>query len=45
MTREAVRARIHEIGIVPAVRVSSADDAVFAAETVADSGIPIVEVN
>jgi len=44
MTREQVRARIHEIGIIPAVRLSSADDALFAAETVCESGIPIVEV-
>jgi 2-dehydro-3-deoxyphosphogluconate aldolase/(4S)-4-hydroxy-2-oxoglutarate aldolase len=44
MTREEVRARIQEIGIIPAVRVSSSDDAMFAAETVAESGIPIVEV-
>jgi 2-dehydro-3-deoxyphosphogluconate aldolase/(4S)-4-hydroxy-2-oxoglutarate aldolase len=44
MTREEVRARILEIGIIPAVRLSSADDALFAAETVGESGIPIVEV-
>jgi len=44
MTREEVRNRISEIGIIPAVRVSSEEDALFAAETVADAGIPIVEV-
>jgi len=44
VTREEVRARIQEIGIIPAVRLSSADDALFAAETVCESGIPIVEV-
>jgi 2-dehydro-3-deoxyphosphogluconate aldolase/(4S)-4-hydroxy-2-oxoglutarate aldolase len=44
MTREEVRARIVEIGIIPAIRVSSAEDAVFAAEAVSDSAIPIVEV-
>jgi 2-dehydro-3-deoxyphosphogluconate aldolase/(4S)-4-hydroxy-2-oxoglutarate aldolase len=44
MTKEEVRARIQEIGIIPAVRLSSADDALFAAETVCESGIPIVEV-
>jgi 2-dehydro-3-deoxyphosphogluconate aldolase/(4S)-4-hydroxy-2-oxoglutarate aldolase len=36
--------RIEEIGIVPAIRVDSADDALFAAEAVATGGIPIVEV-
>lgn len=44
MNRQQVRERIEEIGIIPAIRVSSAADAVFAAETVAHSGIPIVEV-
>ena len=44
MNREQVRARIEEIGIIPAVRVSSADDAFFAAEEVAKAGIPIVEI-
>jgi len=36
--------RIREVGIVPAVRTSSTDDARFAAEAVAKSGIPIVEI-
>jgi 2-dehydro-3-deoxyphosphogluconate aldolase/(4S)-4-hydroxy-2-oxoglutarate aldolase len=44
MTKQEVRARIEEIGIVPAVRVSSAEDARFAAEAVASGGIPIVEI-
>src|SRR5579871_6625208 len=44
MTREQIRARIREIGIIPAIRVSSAPDALFAAESVSESGIPIVEV-
>lgn len=44
MTREEVRARIEEIGIIPAIRVSAPEDALFAAESVAASGIPIVEV-
>ena len=44
MTRAEVRARIEEIGILPAIRVSSSDEAVFAAETVFDSGIPIAEI-
>lgn len=44
MTREEVRARIETIGIIPAIRVSSAEDALLAAEAVASGGIPIVEV-
>ncbi len=44
MTRDQVRSRIQEIGIIPAIRVSSAEDALFAAETISDSGIPIVEL-
>jgi 2-dehydro-3-deoxyphosphogluconate aldolase/(4S)-4-hydroxy-2-oxoglutarate aldolase len=44
MTKDEVRARIEEIGIIPAIRVSSADDALFAAESVAHAGIPVVEV-
>jgi 2-dehydro-3-deoxyphosphogluconate aldolase/(4S)-4-hydroxy-2-oxoglutarate aldolase len=44
MIREEVRERIREIGIVPAIRVSTAEDAYFAAEAVTLGGIPIVEV-
>ncbi len=44
MKREAVRGWIEDIGVIPAVRVSSAEDALFAAEAVAGGGIPIVEV-
>jgi 2-dehydro-3-deoxyphosphogluconate aldolase/(4S)-4-hydroxy-2-oxoglutarate aldolase len=44
VTREEVRARIEEIGIVPAIRVSSAEDARFAAEEVFRGGIPVVEI-
>ena len=44
MTRAEARARIEEIGIIPALRVHSSADALFAAEAVARSGIPIVEV-
>jgi 2-dehydro-3-deoxyphosphogluconate aldolase/(4S)-4-hydroxy-2-oxoglutarate aldolase len=44
MNREEVRARIEEIGIIPAIRVSSTQDALFAAESVASGGIPIVEL-
>jgi 2-dehydro-3-deoxyphosphogluconate aldolase/(4S)-4-hydroxy-2-oxoglutarate aldolase len=44
LTKEAIRSRIEEIGIVPSVRLSSSEDALFAAEAVCSSGIPIVEV-
>jgi 2-dehydro-3-deoxyphosphogluconate aldolase/(4S)-4-hydroxy-2-oxoglutarate aldolase len=44
MNKESVRARIHESGIIPSVRLSSAEDARFAAETVSHAGIPIVEI-
>jgi 2-keto-3-deoxy-6-phosphogluconate aldolase len=44
MTREQIRARILEIAIIPAIRVSSPQDALFAAEAVCKHGIPIVEV-
>ena len=44
MNRDEVRARILQIGVVPAVRVSSEHVARFAAEAVAAGGIPIVEI-
>jgi 2-dehydro-3-deoxyphosphogluconate aldolase / (4S)-4-hydroxy-2-oxoglutarate aldolase len=44
MNKEEVRAKIQDIGIVPAVRTSSAEEARFAAEAVAKAGIPIVEI-
>jgi 2-dehydro-3-deoxyphosphogluconate aldolase/(4S)-4-hydroxy-2-oxoglutarate aldolase len=44
MTKETVCARIEQVGIIPAIRLSSAEDALFAAEAVASCGIPIVEV-
>ena len=44
MNREEVRARIEEIGVIPAVRFRSAEDARFATEAVAHGGIPIVEI-
>ncbi len=44
MTKAEVRARIEEIGIIPAVRLYSAEDALFAAEAVLEGAIPIVEV-
>jgi 2-dehydro-3-deoxyphosphogluconate aldolase/(4S)-4-hydroxy-2-oxoglutarate aldolase len=44
MKKEEVRARIEEIGIIPSVRLSSAEDALFATEAVSRAGIPIVEI-
>jgi 2-dehydro-3-deoxyphosphogluconate aldolase/(4S)-4-hydroxy-2-oxoglutarate aldolase len=44
MNKQEVRARIEEIGIIPALRVHSAEDALLAADAVASGGIPIVEV-
>ena len=44
MEKNEVCAKIEEIGIVPAVRTSSPEDALFAAEVVARGGIPIVEI-
>jgi 2-dehydro-3-deoxyphosphogluconate aldolase/(4S)-4-hydroxy-2-oxoglutarate aldolase len=45
MNRQEVRRRIEETGIIPSVRVSSVEDAFFAADAVARGGIPIVEVH
>jgi 2-dehydro-3-deoxyphosphogluconate aldolase/(4S)-4-hydroxy-2-oxoglutarate aldolase len=44
LNKQEVRSRIEEVGIIPAVRVSSTEDALFAAEAVSRGGIPIVEV-
>lgn len=44
MNREEVRNRIQALGVIPSIRVSTTDDALFAAEAVARGGIPIIEV-
>jgi len=50
MTKDGGRAKdevcqlIREVGVIPAIRVSSAEDAHFAAETITRAGIPIVEI-
>lgn len=44
MNRQALRKRIEEVGLVPVIRTSSAEDARFAIEEVAKAGIPIIEV-
>jgi 2-dehydro-3-deoxyphosphogluconate aldolase / (4S)-4-hydroxy-2-oxoglutarate aldolase len=44
MNHQDVRAKILEVGVIPAVRVSTPEDAWFAAEAVSKGGIPIVEL-
>jgi 2-dehydro-3-deoxyphosphogluconate aldolase / (4S)-4-hydroxy-2-oxoglutarate aldolase len=44
MTKEEVCARIVSIGILPGIRVSTADDALFAAHQMVKWGIPVVEL-
>jgi 2-dehydro-3-deoxyphosphogluconate aldolase/(4S)-4-hydroxy-2-oxoglutarate aldolase len=44
MNKDEVCALIRKIGVIPAIRVSSGDDAHFAAEAVTHGGIPIVEI-
>jgi 2-dehydro-3-deoxyphosphogluconate aldolase/(4S)-4-hydroxy-2-oxoglutarate aldolase len=42
--KHEVRGWIEETGIIAAVRVYSVEDALFAAETLAQAGIPVVEI-
>jgi len=44
LNKQDVRRRIEEVGIIPSIRVSTTEDALFAAEAVAGGGIPIIEV-
>jgi 2-dehydro-3-deoxyphosphogluconate aldolase / (4S)-4-hydroxy-2-oxoglutarate aldolase len=44
MKKHEVRALIEQVGIVPVIRAASPQDARFAAEAVAQGGIPIVEI-
>jgi 2-dehydro-3-deoxyphosphogluconate aldolase/(4S)-4-hydroxy-2-oxoglutarate aldolase len=44
MKRSEVADVIRDVGIIPAIRVATADDAHFAVEAVASGGIPIVEL-
>lgn len=44
MNREHIRARIEEVGIIPGVRVSNPEYARYAAETLYNARIPIVEI-
>jgi 2-dehydro-3-deoxyphosphogluconate aldolase/(4S)-4-hydroxy-2-oxoglutarate aldolase len=44
MTREEARTRIEEIGLFPGIRVNSSDQALYCAEILYASGIPIAEI-
>jgi 2-dehydro-3-deoxyphosphogluconate aldolase/(4S)-4-hydroxy-2-oxoglutarate aldolase len=44
MNRKLVRAQILDTGIIASVRVPSPEDARYAAETVCEGGIPVVEI-
>ena len=44
MKREEVKNRIAEIGILPGIRLQREDDALYAAETVYNGGITVVEI-
>jgi 2-dehydro-3-deoxyphosphogluconate aldolase / (4S)-4-hydroxy-2-oxoglutarate aldolase len=44
MTKQEVRAWIEEIGIIAAVRERSMDNALYAGDVIARSGIPVVEI-
>ncbi len=44
MKKEEVLAKIHQVGIIPAIRTSSAEDGRFAADAISKGGIPIVEI-
>ena len=40
--KEEVLAEIHQVGVMPGIRTSSAEDGRFAADAIAQGGIPIV---
>jgi 2-dehydro-3-deoxyphosphogluconate aldolase/(4S)-4-hydroxy-2-oxoglutarate aldolase len=44
ISRKEVRSCVEEVGVVPAMRVDSADDALFVAEALAQAGVPILEI-
>ena len=44
MKREQAKACIEEIGIFPGIRVTSADEAIYSAETLYEAGIPVAEI-
>jgi 2-dehydro-3-deoxyphosphogluconate aldolase/(4S)-4-hydroxy-2-oxoglutarate aldolase len=44
MNKAELRAQVEEVGLIPVIRTSSADDARFAVEEVSHGGIPVIEV-
>jgi 2-dehydro-3-deoxyphosphogluconate aldolase/(4S)-4-hydroxy-2-oxoglutarate aldolase len=44
MTKDEVRTHIQEVGIIPALRVSTEEDALFAADVLAQGGIRVLEI-
>ena len=44
MDKQELRVRVEEVGLVPVIRTSSAEDARFAVEEVSHAGIPIIEL-
>ncbi len=44
MTQDEIKTRIEEIGLLPGIRVKTAEQALYAAETLYRAGIPIAEV-
>jgi 2-dehydro-3-deoxyphosphogluconate aldolase/(4S)-4-hydroxy-2-oxoglutarate aldolase len=44
MKKEQLIAQVREVGLVPVIRTSSAEDARFAVEEVSHGGIPLIEV-
>lgn len=44
MKKEEVLAKIHQVGVMPGIRTSSAEDGRFAADAIAQGGIPIIEI-
>jgi 2-dehydro-3-deoxyphosphogluconate aldolase/(4S)-4-hydroxy-2-oxoglutarate aldolase len=44
MNKQELRAQVEQIGLVPVIRTSSAEDARFAVDEVSHAGIPLIEV-
>lgn len=44
MNKEQLQNRVQEIGLIPVIRTSSAEDARFAVEEVSHGGIPLIEL-
>ncbi|HLH39239.1 MAG TPA: bifunctional 4-hydroxy-2-oxoglutarate aldolase/2-dehydro-3-deoxy-phosphogluconate aldolase [Bryobacteraceae bacterium] len=44
MDKQEILSRVHQVGIIPAIRVATAEDALFASRAVFAGGIPIAEI-